>query len=379
MQCASASSIGESERRMVKFIDLFAGAGGLSAGFEKLSRRGYRSVFANDFNAQACSTYRANFASPCVDGDIVSFLEGHSGDIPKADLVIGGPPCQGFSLLNKNRELDPRKSLWIPFLRIVELSGARVFLMENVPQLLDSEEFLDIKEKAESLGFKLWHGTLVAADYGVPQVRKRAIIVGARDKDPSRFFPPPRTHFDPRRKGRDKPEAGAAARGEGARPWVSVREAISDLPPPEGTEIRDEAPPLDLHFGRNPTQKSMERYRAIPEEGMNRFDLQARAPHITPRCWIDKKSGGTDLFGRMWWDRPSLTIRTEFYKPEKGRYLHPSQHRPITHREAARLQTFPDDFRFSGSKVEIARQIGNAVPPLLAARIAEALLPLFEA
>jgi DNA (cytosine-5)-methyltransferase 1 len=363
---------------MVDFIDLFAGAGGLSVGFEMLNRRAYRSVMANDFNAFACETYRANFRSPCIDGDIVSYLEKHSNDIPKADLVMGGPPCQGFSLLNKNRELDPRKSLWIPFLRIVELSGARVFLMENVPQLLDSDEFREIREKAGSMGFKLWHGVLVASDYGVPQVRKRAIIVGAKDKDPSLFFPPAKTHFDPRKAKRNlKAEAQGALSPE-ARPWVSVREAISDLPPPFGTEIRDESPPLDLHFGRNPTAKSMERYRAIPDEGMNRFDLQERALHLTPRCWIDKRSGGTDLFGRLWWDRPSFTIRTEFYKPEKGRYLHPSQHRPITHREAARLQTFPDDFHFTGTKIEIARQIGNAVPPLLAAAIAQAMLPLFE-
>jgi DNA (cytosine-5)-methyltransferase 1 len=104
--------------------------------------------------------------------------------------------------------------------------------------------------------------------------------------------------------------------------------------------------------------------------GGNRFDLQKNAPHITPGCWIRKTSGGTDLFGRLWWDRPSVTIRTEFYKPEKGRYLHPEQHRPITHREAARIQTFPDDFLFSGTKIQIAKQIGNAVPPILAYHLA---------
>jgi len=130
---------------------------------------------------------------------------------------------------------------------------------------------------------------------------------------------------------------------------------------------------LDLHFGRNPTAKSLARYRAIPEEGMNRFDLQARAPELTPGCWIRKRTGGTDLFGRLWWDRPAFTIRTEFFKPEKGRYLHPEQHRPITHREAARLQSFPDDFLFLGTKIEIARQIGNAVPPLLASAVARSV------
>jgi DNA (cytosine-5)-methyltransferase 1 len=112
---------------------------------------------------------------------------------------------------------------------------------------------------------------------------------------------------------------------------------------------------------------------------MNRFDLQRLAPELTPDCWIRKTSGGTDLFGRLWWDKPSFTIRTEFFKPEKGRYLHPSQHRPITHREAARLQTFPDSFDFVGSKIEIARQIGNAVPPLLTAHVADCVYALLSA
>jgi DNA (cytosine-5)-methyltransferase 1 len=111
---------------------------------------------------------------------------------------------------------------------------------------------------------------------------------------------------------------------------------------------------------------------------MNRFDLQKRALHLTPPCWIRKTSGGTDLFGRLWWDRPACTMRTEFFKPEKGRYLHPSQHRPITHREAARFQSFPDDFKFCGTKIDIARQIGNAVPPLLAARLADCVAELLK-
>lgn len=160
--------------------------------------------------------------------------------------------------------------------------------------------------------------------------------------------------------------------------WRTVRDAIADLPEPVKTTIEGPAP-LDLHIKRNPTPKSIERYKAVPPDG-NRFDLQRNAPEITPQCWIRKKSGGTDLFGRLWWDRPSVTIRTEFFKPEKGRYLHPDQHRPITHREAARLMGFPDDFQFFGSKTEIARQIGNAVPPALAGglgrMVLETLMPL---
>ena len=119
----------------------------------------------------------------------------------------------------------------------------------------------------------------------------------------------------------------------------------------------------------------MERYKAIPTGG-NRFDLMRNRPDITPACWLEKPTGTTDVMGRLWWDRPAATIRTEFFKPEKGRYLHPTAHRVITHREAARLQTFPDSYVFEGSKIEIARQIGNAVPPLLGKAIAEYLYAL---
>ena len=116
---------------------------------------------------------------------------------------------------------------------------------------------------------------------------------------------------------------------------------------------------------------SVKRYKLIPPGG-NRFDLQRLAPELTPQCWIRKTKGGTDLFGRLHWNGPArCTIRTEFYKPEKGRYLHPSEDRPITHWEAARLQTFPDDFKFCGTKIQIAIQIGNAVPPMLAHAVAE--------
>jgi DNA (cytosine-5)-methyltransferase 1 len=217
-------------------------------------------------------------------------------------------------------------------------------------------------------------GTILnAADYGVPQTRKRAVIVGCKQLDPKTVFPPRKTNYNPKTI-KTPPKYIDGILGEylpEAEPWRTVGNAISDLPVPKGTEIRNIDPPMNLHFGRNPTKVSMARYRAIPKEGMNRFDLMRNAPQLTPQCWIRKKSGGTDLFGRLWWDRPAFTIRTEFFKPEKGRYLHPVQNRPITHREAARLQSFPDDFEFKGSKIEVARQIGNAVPPLLAARIAD--------
>jgi DNA (cytosine-5)-methyltransferase 1 len=366
--------------RSYRLIDLFAGAGGLTLGFTKSLGQVFVPVWANDFNAYAARTYNANFGDHCTTDDILSLVESRIDEIPKADVVIGGPPCQGFSLLNKQRDGDPRKQLWRPYLKIVEHSGAEVFVMENVPQLLGSAEHEEIAEVAHALGFKMAFGKLCAADYGVPQTRWRAFIVGCKFTHPSGFFPPKKTHRRP-----TAVETGMLFSEDfdlyvsRARPWRTVRDAIGDLPRPEGTEIRNEPSPLDLHFGRTPTPKSLQRYKAIPNEGMNRFDLQRRAPELTPACWIRKTQGGTDLFGRLWWDRPSFTIRTEFFKPEKGRYLHPCQHRPITHREAARLQSFPDSFKFTGSKIEIAKQIGNAVPPMLAARIADCVFAILAA
>ena len=368
------------EHHRFRLIDVFCGAGGMTLGFSEHFGHAFQSVWANDFNKDCVNTYNANFGPHCILGDIVEILNDPSVKIPKADAVIGGPPCQGFSLLNRNRAQDPRKQLWRPYLEIVRRSGAKVFVMENVPQILGSGEYHEIKKAAEGMGFRIHQDVLCAADYGVPQTRRRAFILGCKFIDPKLLFPPRKTHYDPS-EGSIQAQLFSSD-GVGFLPcvqkWRTVRDAIADLPAPQGTEIRSVVAPLDLQFGRNPTVTSLARYRAIPEEGMNRFDLQRNAPHLTPACWIRKKSGGTDLFGRLWWDRPAFTIRTEFFKPEKGRYLHPSQHRPITHREAARLQSFPDDFIFTGSKIEIARQIGNAVPPVLAARVADVVYMLLK-
>jgi DNA (cytosine-5)-methyltransferase 1 len=375
---ARTSNRSELKPHEFTLIDLFSGAGGMTLGFTQAFGHNFRSVWANDFNKYCVDTYNLNFGNHCVLGDINDILSDSEIKIPAADVVIGGPPCQGFSLLNKNREGDPRNQLWRPFLEIVKISGAKVFVIENVPQLLGSVEHKEIVKNAEMLGFKIVSGKLCAADYGVAQTRTRALIIGSKI-DHSIIFPPRKTHYNPDNGGFQFDITTLLPKDAYLYPpqrWKNVRDAISDLPLPEGTDIRDVPPPLDLHFGRSPTPLSVKRYKAVPKEGMNRFDLQRNAPELTPDCWLRKKTGGTDLFGRLWWDKPAFTIRTEFFKPEKGRYLHPEQHRPITHREAARLQSFPDSFVFSGTKIEIAKQIGNAVPPLLAARIADIVYAL---
>jgi DNA (cytosine-5)-methyltransferase 1 len=226
--------------------------------------------------------------------------------------------------------------------------------MENVPPILKSQEFAEICSEAKRLGYRIEGRVLNAADYGASQTRKRAIIIGSRIGSP--VFPQP-THYDP--------SNGRETLFREMKLWRTVRDAIGDLPL-EPTE-------KDWHISRNPTSMSVKRYKCIPEGG-NRWDLQRKRPDLTPGCWIRKKSGGTDLFGRLWWNRPAFTIRTEFFKPEKGRYLHPQAHRPITHREAARLQGFPDDFVFVGSRISVAMQIGNAVPPPLAEAVARSVL-----
>lgn len=335
-------------------LDLFAGCGGMTLGFERTGR--FRSVFAVEWDKDAAETYRRNFgdhiACSAIE-DVQSF--------PVADVVIGGPPCQGFSPLNMLGVGLERRSLWRQYLRALDDARPSLFVMENVPELLKSAEFLAFADAARERGFIVEGRILNAADYGVPQRRRRAIVIGSRVGRPQ--WPTP-DHFPP----------GNAL--EGFKPWRTFRDAVAGLPlTPDGRR---------WHNPRNPRPMSLERYQTIPNEGEGRFQLAERRPDITPACWLRKKTGSTDVFGRLWWDRPAFTIRTEFYKPEKGRYLHPSEHRPITVREAARCMSFPDDFELpeDQSMTSVAKQVGNAVPPLLAARIAEVLarqLDAFEA
>ncbi|MBS1844983.1 MAG: DNA cytosine methyltransferase [Actinobacteria bacterium] len=320
----------------------------MTRGFEDSGA--FRSIFAVEFDRDAAETYAANFGDHVACGpieDVASF--------PAADVVIGGPPCQGFSPLNRAAVGFERRGLWREYLRALEAIEPRAFVMENVPELLRSAEFVEFERRARGLGFEVEAEVLNAADFGVPQRRRRAIVIGTRGGTVP--WPEP-TH----------PEGD----------WVSFREAVDGLPlRPDGRR---------WHRPRNPRPESVRRYKAVPRDGGDRFAMQrnldrAGLGHLVPRCWREKPKGTTDVFGRLWWDRPALTIRTEFYKPEKGRYLHPSAHRPITVREAARLMSFPDDFVLPEDQAmsSVARQVGNAVPPLLARRIAESLATALRA
>jgi len=319
-------------------IELFAGCGGMALGFKDA---GFRTVLANEWDKAACDTMRTNLTDRVLNCAIQEI-----DNFPKADVVAGGPPCQGFSNLGERVPNDPRNQLWRHYLRCVEQVRPKIFVLENVPPLLKSAEYQELKRLATEMGYAVEGRVLCAADYGVPQTRKRAIVIGSRIGLPS--FPQP-THVDP---------AKRTLLTAQLKPWRTVRDAIGHLAlEPTG---------LNWHIGRNPTPKSLQRYKSVPVGG-NRWNLPA---HLMPDCWKRKLKGGTDLFGRLWWDRPSVTIRTEFYKPEKGRYLHPVAHRPITHLEAALIQTFPENYVWCGTKIQVGIQIGNAVPPMLATAIA---------
>jgi len=332
------------QAKVLTLMDLFSGAGGFTLGF---AQAGFVPVFSVEIDKDAASTYETNFGPHCLKDDINDIKT-----FPDADVIIGGPPCQGFSNLGSHIPNDPRNQLWRHYIRAVKDVRPLVFVVENVPPLLKSEEGQELMRQARKLGYRVEGRVLNSADYGVPQIRKRTIIIGSRTSVVN--FPEP-THADP-----GKRDSLTRHRLD----WTTVRQAIGDLPlKPTDTS---------LHLGRNPTLMSFERYRHIPPGG-NRWNLPVE---LMPECWKKKTKGGTDLFGRLQWDEPCVTIRTEFFKPEKGRYLHPEAHRPITHREAARIQGFPDGFVFKGSKTEIARQIGNAIPVKLAHAIAKSVLDM---
>lgn len=358
-------------------IDLFAGCGGMTVGFQ---REGFVPKLAVEWDLAAAATYAANFGEGHTFWGDISLLRDE--DIPKVDVVIGGPPCQGFSNLGSKDVSDPRNKLWREYLRVVARARPKVFVLENVERFRRTSEFqllLDEADRGVISEYRLSHGVLLAADFGVAQRRPRAIVIGSRIG--SIDLPSP-THE----------KSGLYGR----KPWETVRsriEGLDEVPAttelPEnwetffGRRIRGVFKGVDLHFGRRPRQLSLDRYDHVPPGG-GRFDLPEQ---LLPRCWREKASGTTDVMGRMRWDAPSLTIRTEFFKPEKGQYLHPQWdpndpsrrvNRVITHYEASLLQDFPRDFLWCGTKTEIAKQIGNAVPSGLAAAVARHLLPFVQ-
>lgn len=338
------------EQTVVTVLDLFSGVGGLSEGFHQASGR-YRTVAAVELEPRAAEGYRLNHEGEVFSGSIQDWFK--EAGVPDVDVVIGGPPCQGFSALGLQRVDDERNALWRSYAQTVHLAQPSHFVLENVPQFLKSPQFELFKASTAPGGvlaeYEIHPYVLNAAEYGAAQIRKRTVVIG-HHRDLSDPGAPVKTHPNPAM-------------------WRTVRDVIGGLPAPhalpagreqtrDGKSFAGPYTAQELHVDRHYTPLSRERFKYI-KAGGNRMDLPDR---LKCKAWLKHTTGSMDVMGRLSWDKPSVTIRTEFTKPEKGRYLHPSQYRAITPYEGALLQGFPPNYRFVGPMTEIVKQIGNAVP-----------------
>jgi len=381
-------------------VDLFAGAGGLSCG---LAQAGFQTVFANELEPVFAGTYQHNH--PKVDvlaGDIrelsAKSIRSRIGvEKGKVDLVAGGPPCQGFSINAPTRNLeDQRNHLFRNFLGVVEELEPKAVLIENVPGIMsfDGGSVVEsIYESLEGLGYSVGHKILFAAHYGVPQMRWRTFFLAIAGDALQLEFPSP-THFA---KGVANFAGGKEhtfrlmdLEASTLQPHVSVWDALSDLPKicsPKGQErVRHRGKPkghyqtalrngTDLvsnHHASNLSQINLERLQHIAPGGSWRDIPFELLPKGLQRA---RRSDHTKRYGRLSKSGLCSTILTKC-DPHWGSFFHPVADRVISVREAARIQSFPDHFEFLGSMTEQYRQVGNAVPPLLARAVGETLQSL---
>jgi DNA (cytosine-5)-methyltransferase 1 len=335
-------------------IDLFCGAGGFSVGLE---RAGFEVICAADSWNRAVGTYRRNFAHPCLQVDLsktnAQMLRSLAGAGDRAvDLVVGGPPCQGFSIQRIGVDHDIRNNLVVEFVRLVEELNPRMFLMENVPGLIGRRGrplVESLLNRLSTFGYETDVRVINAADYGIPQVRKRVIVMGWRRGTVHPFSLPAPTHDSTNR--------------------ATVADAIGDLSSPSRI-VNDFDDPL--HKQTKLSALNRERLTHIPPGG----GMEHLPVHLRVDCHKagSERIGHRYVYGRLAADRPAATITARFDSFTRGRFAHPSEDRNITLREGARLQTFEDSFRFEGNQEEIAALIGNAVPPALAGILAGAIL-----
>lgn len=388
------------------FIDLFAGCGGLSEGFYK---QGFKALAHLERDHHACESLRtrmrhykyANDDKGVLEMDItqdnvVSELKKLVKDTD-VDLIIGGPPCQSFSTLGRAKDKnamvdDPRNHLFESYVKILNKFNPKFFVFENVTGLLSAKinGKLIVKTIFNKLGekYKVKYDpkilVLNSAEYGVPQIRKRVIIIGVR-KDisisPEEIYQGIiKTHFDSLANLENK---------TGLTKYVTVKDAIGDLPeikPGEGIEVCDfqssetndfikkirNTNDLKLrhHVSRKHNQSDTERYKLMSKNKWSFADLLDKRPDLNH----SKQRVFNNSYVVQWWNAPSKTIIAHLYK-DGNQFIHPDhkQGRSITPREAARLQSFPDDFVFEGPRTEQFKQIGNAVPPLFAEAIAKSI------
>lgn len=341
-------------------IDLFSGSGGSARGFQDA---GFKIKAAVEINDIAMKTFLENFPQTIPFKDIKDV----SGKeiMKKAGLnnnnvvIIACPPCQGFSTARRQsqRVTDPRNNLIDEFVRITEEIMPIAFVMENVPGLakgIGRKKFQETKQKLTNLGYFMVENIVDAADYGVPQRRKRLVVIGTKNRSINLKFPH-QTHCNPESDNTHLPQ------------WTTVWDKIGNLPAVKAGQTHKNDM---LHTAANLSDLNLRRMKITPKDGGSR---NSWPEELILECH-KKTNGFTDIYGRMRKNSPSPTITGGCSMISKGRFGHPVQDRAISLREAALLQSFPPDFQFIGNFGEKAKQIGNAVPPLLAQRIAESLL-----
>lgn len=373
-------------------VDLFAGCGGMSLGFEMA---GFTSVVAVERDEWAASTYRANHPDVTVIQEDVTHLRDESslrldGRRGEADIlgVIGGPPCQGFSLSGDRDPKDPRNSLFMDFIRVVSVVSADFFVMENVTGLLsmrtaNRRKVVDIiQEVADEARYATEVLRLTASDFGVPQNRERVFVIGIREGYP---FAPSGLHPLPTTPGRarltvddaisDLPELKA---GEGSSPAPYTKDPVTDYQ----RWAREGSGSVWNHVAMRHTDRLVRRFQEI-DPGMSVKDMKgvhAQRQRGNPQVASGKAFGQNNM--RVFGDRPAPTIPASF----QSNFIHPTAHRNFTAREGARIQSFPDSYVFQGERTVMSwekrlsqyQQIGNAVPPLLASAIGSQLVRYFK-
>ncbi|GAA4270440.1 DNA cytosine methyltransferase [Hyunsoonleella aestuarii] len=388
------------------FIDLFAGCGGLSEGFYK---QGFQGLTHVEYDHWACESLRNRMKyygypedkisvleKDITDNDIIDQIEFEISN-KSVDVLIGGPPCQSFSSLGRAKDEngmqnDPRNYLFESYEKILNHFKPKIFVFENVTGLLTAklgkEKTVNIILKKLGKDYKLINDpskmVLNSCDYGVPQVRKRVILIGVRkdiEIDPAVIYKGIiKTHYNP-------DSIGAEIKNK--KKYVSVKDAISDLPaikPGEGekiiehsisswndylTKIRSKNDTVLLdHVSRTHNEQDRNRYKAMSKNKWTFMEMLEKKPslnHLKQRVF-------NNSYVVQFWDKPARTIIAHLYK-DGNQFIHPDhkQERTLTAREAARLQSFPDDFVFEGSRTQQYKQIGNAVPPLMAEAIAKSI------
>lgn len=376
------------ETRGPLVVDLFCGCGGFSEGFQEA---GFRVASGVDVNVAMIKTFTLNHPlAQGIVGDInrISLADLLGSQVHPEDVavVIGGPPCQGFSTVGDRYADDPRNRLFYQFLRIVEEIRPPMFVMENVPGILTMKGGAvkkRILQEFRAAGYDVAVRKLLATDFGVPQKRARVFFVGNRLDLPSASLFPTPSHANETCHQRDLTAYVEGSNPSVRVPAISVDEAIGDLPPltrERGSLVQEYATPPETPYQRAMRgdatylfnhQRSMHsdlvmrRIRALGP-GQNHRNLPGE---------LQLKSGYPNIYGRLWGDRPSDVITGNYgCVSAPGRFIHPHEDRVLTVREGARLQSFPDDFVVLGSSRGIQyKQVGNAVPPRLAAAIARQL------